>query len=1070
MSSLSDPAAGSPDAGYWRSLEQLHGAADPYLADDALPEHVEPLDEPSRRRFLELMGAAVAMAGAAGCSKQHRHVVPAVQGVPNRTLGQTQPYATTMELSGVGYGVLAQNYEGRPIRIDGNPRHPMSLGATSPWIVASVLDLYDPDRSKVVINKPNSKTASSRKTWNDFFKGRRNTPSESKRIYDTALSNQGEGFRVLAGYQSSPTLLAQRDQLLKALPKAKWVTYEPVSRDNERLGTKLAFGQPYRVHYDLSKAEVIVDLDCDLLRMHPAYIQYTRQFSANRKPEATLNDKAMYNRLYCVESQLSTTGGTADHRLALRSSEISAFVATLTAHVQKVLGTAGAAEPKGMGHEKADKYAAAMARDLVRVKGKGVVAVGFRQPPEVHAAVHRLNHLLGNLNTTVLCYPAPEGDVPASRQAIVELAQEMAAGKVNTLLILGGNPAYNAPSDAKFTEALAKVPTSLHVGLYYDETAQQCTWHFPQAHYLESWGDARGWDGTVSIVQPTIEPLYRGKSAIEVLGLFMGGNSALTGGPDDSYKLVTATFKTLIPQNSQARWEESLREGVVHGTAWKATTVQPAANAAWSEIEHALLATSLIAGPIRAEGGVRGPRPLEAVFVPDTKVYDGRFTNNPWLQELPDFITKVTWDNAVILSKRTTERLGFKHGQVVNVKLNGATVKAAVYVQPGQADDSATLNLGYGRKAAGVIGGSAVGMTPTVGFNFYPLRTSSAGDFVTGLSLEGVNDHYEFANTQWHHQIETTGMQEREKRAQTLIRSDTLAGYLKEPDGVNKRVHSLPRIKLYQNPLDTTGTGEEPEYRWGMAIDLSTCTGCNACVIACQSENNIPVVGKDQVIRNREMHWLRIDRYFQGPEDHLEDVAVVYQPMMCVHCENAPCEQVCPVGATQHSAEGINEMVYNRCIGTRYCLNNCPYKVRRFNFFNYIKQYDSEKNEVIKMVFNPDVTVRGRGVMEKCTYCIQRIREARIRAKNSGPQGRIQEGEVRTACQEACPAGAIHFGNLNDKKSNVSKLTSSQRGYKLLDDQNTQPRTTFLGRIRNANPELEPIPVPGNKEGGHGLA
>jgi molybdopterin-containing oxidoreductase family iron-sulfur binding subunit len=1055
MSSLIPPAR-SPDAGYWRSLEQLQGLPDPNVGAEFHEEQLDPLDGPNRRRFLQIMGASVAMAGAVGCSKIHRNVVPAVRGVAGRTLGSVEPYATTMELAGVGYGVLAQNYEGRPIRLDGNPNHPMSLGATSPWTAASILNLYDPDRSKTVYHRPNPQTAVSERTFADFF------PKETKRIYAQLVSNQGEGFRILSEDTSSPTLLAQREQLLKALPKAKWITYEPIGRDNERQGAKQAFGQPYRMHYDLSKAEVIVDLDCDLLRMHPASLHYTRQFAANRKPEETLKNKAMYNRLYCVESQLSTTGGTADHRLALRSSDIPAFVAALAGYVQKAMGTANVTVAS-MGHDKYDRFAEILARDLVRVKGKGVIAVGFRQPPEVHAAVHRLNHVLGNLNTTVLCFPAPEGDAPSSRQAIVELAQEMAAGKVNTLLILGGNPVYNAPADAKFAEALAKVPTSIHLGMYRDETAQLCNWHIPQAHFLEAWGDARGWDGTVSITQPTVEPLFGGKSSIQFLALFIGA-AGMTNTIEDGFKLVSATFQTLVPQDTQAKWRLALQKGVVDGSAWKPATAQPAGNASLDDLPKLLVTTM---APIREGRG--GSQQLEAVFVPDAKVFDGRFNNNAWLQELPDFITKITWDNAILLSQRTAERFNLRPGQVVTARIGNASVKGVIFTQPGQADNSATFLLGYGRQAAGVVGGSAVNRVQTVGFDFYPLRTSTAMDIVSqGVSLQATGETYKLATTQLHHEIDTTGVRERDKRADVLVRSDTLAHFLKEPGAIHKKVHQLPKIQLFHNPLDTQGTGEAAEYRWGMAIDLATCTGCNACVIACQSENNIPTVGKEQVINRREMHWLRIDRYFQGSADHLEDVAVVHQPMMCVHCENAPCEQVCPVGATVHSAEGTNDMVYNRCIGTRYCANNCPYKVRRFNFLNYQKQFEDGRNDVIRMVYNPDVTVRGRGVMEKCTYCIQRIRQARIKAKNAGR--RIQEGEVVTACQQACPAGAITFGDLNDTQGKLWKLVSAERGYKMLEDINTRPRTSYLARIRNANPELEPAQAPGSKEGGHGHA
>ncbi len=601
---------------------------------------------------------------------------------------------------------------------------------------------------------------------------------------------------------------------------------------------------------------------------------------------------------------------------------------------------------------------------------------------------------------------------------------------------------------------------SVHLGLYADETGTQCQWQIPESHYLEAWSDARAWNGTHSIVQPMIEPLYKSKSISEVLSLFLGQGTK-------SYDLTTAAFKGVYTSNTDALWKQSLRDGVIADSAWKPVTVKPATATAGSSALAATLATMLLdAKPAGASEGGN----LEAVFVPDTKVFDGRFTNNAWLQELPDFITKLTWDNAVLLSDETARQKNVKHGQMANVTIGGVTVKAAVYVQPGQANQSATLLLGYGRKAAGVVGGTAVGRVSTVGFDFNKLRSSGNMDIATTVSIAPVSEWYEFASTQEHSQIDTTGLRERDKRSDILIRSDSLVHYIKDQSAIKHKVHELPLVKLFDNPLDGQVTGD---YKWGMAIDLSKCTGCNACVIACQSENNIPVVGKEQVIKQREMHWLRIDRYFHGDSHSLEDVTVVHQPMMCVHCENAPCEQVCPVAATVHSADGTNDMVYNRCIGTRYCANNCPFKVRRFNFLNYHKQLDDEKNNVIRLTFNPDVTVRSRGVMEKCTYCIQRIRAAKIRVKNEGIKigkphdHKLKDGDVVTACQQACPAGAITFGDLNNQASAVAQLHNTPRGYKMLEDLNVRPRTAFLARIRNPNPELETGKA---KEASHGHA
>lgn len=1022
---------------------------DPNIGAEFVPDQLEPMDGTTRRRFMQIMGASVAMAGAVGCTRVHRYVVPAARGIEGRTIGQTQPYATAMEVAGVAIGLLAQSYEGRPIRLDGNPLHPANKGSINSWAVASVLGLYDPDRSQTIKFQANNKTAVVEKSWDDVKTAFRD-------LRTTNTNNQGEGLRVLSEATSSATLLSLKANLKSAFPKAQWIEYEPVGRDNERLGTKMLFGAPLRAHYDLSKAEIILDLEADLLGTHPAALQYTRDFASNRNPEAVLAKKSSYNRLYSVESNLSTTGGSADHRLAWRSSEMKKFVAALAAQVGALLKSQAPSEHP-LGNAKADRYLTAMAKDLVANKGKSAVAVGFRHPPEVHALVHDLNNQLGNVGKTVQYFAAPEGDAPTGYQALAALTKEMADKKVYTLFILGCNPVYSAPKDLNFAEALAKVGQSIHVGQYLDETAERCTWHLPQSHYLEAWSDARSWNGTHSVVQPLIEPLYKSRSQSEVLNLFLTGQVA------KSYDLTRNAFKAIYPNGSEATWKKALQDGVVADSAWKPVEPKVATSTADNRAMAVLLATMLSDAPAPAAAAE-----LEAVFVPDTKVFDGRFTNNAWLQEIPDFITKLTWDNAILLSYATAARLGIKHQQMVNATLNGQTVKAAVYVQPGQANDSATLLLGYGRKAAGVVGGTVVGRVDTVGFDFNPLRSSAAMDIATGLKLTPLNEWYTFASTQEHSQIDTTGQRERDKRADILIRSDTLQHFKKEPGAIKHKVHELPQVKLFDNPLEFQAKGE---YKWGMTIDLSKCTGCNACVVACQSENNIPVVGKDQVIRQREMHWLRIDRYFSGDSQSLEDVTVVHQPMMCVHCENAPCEQVCPVAATVHSADGTNDMVYNRCIGTRYCANNCPFKVRRFNFFNYHKQLDDEKNNVIRLTFNPEVTVRSRGVMEKCTYCIQRIRAAKVRVKNeaiknNNPDNKIKDGDIITACQQACPASAITFGDLNNKASQVSQLQESPRGYKMLEDLNVRPRTAYLARIRNPNPELEAASH--KKEAGHG--
>jgi len=1002
MSSL-EPSA-EPKT-HWRSLAEL--ADTPEFRAMLEAEFPSPADPRGihRRRWLQLMGASIALAGLGGCRMKQEEILPFAKRPVDRIPGEPQSFATAMDVSGSAIGLLVTSRDGRPIKIEGNPLHPQSQGATDAIAQASILQLYDPDRSRYV-RQQTAQGAAARK-WPEFV-------AFAREHFAAARKNQGEGLSVLAEASSSPTLAAARARFFEKYPKAQWYEFEPLSRDNERAGAALAFGKPYRALYDFQAAKVIVCLDADPLSDHPAAVQYARDFAKGREPSP-----GKMSRLYVAESGYSLTGAAADHRLRVRSGQVAALVGALEREI--------AESGSGKGHQdRADRFLRAMAKDLLANKERGLVIVGPGQPAEVHAAVHRINAALGNLGETIRLVAEPEPDRPSHAEAIRSLAGAMSAGKVKTLVILGGNPVHNAPADVKFADALDKVSTRIHLSPYWDETSRLCTWHVPQAHYLEAWGDAHSRDGTYSVVQPLIEPLWEGKSAIELVSLLAGEDA-------NAYDLVRATFQDVSGRKDaefETAWRTALHDGLLAESRWPEE--KPEVNATAPSRDRAEM-------PEVAWNG----KDLEIVFCRDALLYDGRFANNGWLQETPDPMTKLTWDNAAIFSPATAKALGVADQTLVRLKYGGEDLEMPAYVLPGQADGSVSVALGYGRTAAGTVGGSADDRVAPVGVNTYRLRRSTAMAFDSGLSVEPTGKKYALAATQDHHAIDTIGMKGRAERIGALLREATLAHYEHHPDFAQHAVHHPPLVSLF----------EEPKYdghRWGMAIDLSKCIGCSACMVACQAENNVPVVGKPRVLKGREMHWIRVDRYFRGDVD---DPSVAHQVVTCQHCENAPCEQVCPVMATVHSAEGLNDMVYNRCVGTRYCANNCPYKVRRFNYFNYHQEFKNPDNEVLKMVENPEVTVRSRGVMEKCTYCVQRIQAVKIDAKND--RRPIRDGEIKTACQQACPTEAIVFGDLADPQSEVARAHAAQRAYGMLAELNTQPRTSYLARIRNPNPELE---------------
>jgi MoCo/4Fe-4S cofactor protein with predicted Tat translocation signal len=954
---------------YWRSLEELaEGEEFRQLLSQQYPRGAAALDGAmSRRRFLQLIGASMALAGLAGCTanQPNETIVPYVRQPEGLIPGVASYYATAMILRGYALGILAESHEGRPTKIEGNPDHPASLGATDPYAQALVLELYDPDRSKYVLN------AGQQSSWDQF----------AGAIGGLANSR----LRILTGGITSPSLAAQIEATLAAFPGSRWHRYEPVGNDNALEGARLAFGRPAEAFFDLTRAAVIVSLDADFLHEGPATVRYGHDFVEGRRVGAERQDM---NRLYVVESTSTITGGMADHRWAVRPSQVEGIARALAA----ALGVPGAAAGEsavGAAHIEA------IARDLQSNSGRSVIMAGEHQAPAVHALVHAMNAALGNHGATVTLIEPLDAGVANEAGTISELVGDMNGGNVDTLLILGGNPVYDAPADLGFVDALAQVSASIHLGLYPDETARRCTWHIPEAHSLESWGDARAYDGTVTIVQPLVAPFWAGRTKAELL-------AALTGDNTSAYDAVRAYWADNGIADDVA-WRTALHDGIVLDTAASAASFTVSGAGDW------------LSGPSAAAGG-----DLEAVFVPDPSVYDGRFANNGWLQELPKPITKLTWENAALVSKATADRLGLVSGDVVDLTLNGRTVRGPVYVTPGHPDDTVTLPLGYGREAAGKVGNRA-------GFNVYQLRTSDRLGHAPGLQLSPAGSRTELAQTQLHFNIDD----------RNLVQTATLAEFREHPDFIHERIHH-PEASIYPE-------WEYKGHAWGMAIDMNTCIGCNACVVACVAENNIPVVGKDQVLVQREMHWLRIDTYFEGDASELNPV---FQPMLCQHCENAPCEYVCPVMATAHSSEGLNDMVYNRCVGTRYCSNNCPYKVRRFNFL----QFADWNEESLKPLRNPDVTVRSRGVMEKCTFCVQRIEEARSVAQRDGRS--IQDGEVVTACQQACPTRAIVFGDINDPNSAVSRLKAQPQNYGVLTYLNTEPRTTYLARFSNPNSEI----------------
>ncbi len=998
--------AGAAAPRLWQSLEELSGTpqSQEFHDHEFPPIAGKGNEEINRRDVLKLMAASAALTGLSACTKlPTEKIVPYVRPPEEILAGRPLFYATSLFQAGVATGVLVESHMGRPTKIEGNPEHPGSLGSSDIFSQASILNFWDPDRSQSVIFDGRDST------WTDFA-------AEMVNARTRMAPNKGAGMRILTKTISSPTLGAQMRSLLAQFPEAKWHQYEVSSGDSVREGARLAFGRPVSTVYHFDQADVIVSLDADFLTCGAGHVRYARDFGSRR--DLSAGPASKLNRLYVAESMPTGTGAVSDHRLPVRSVDIDDLARQLAA-------AAGVAVPPSANASSKipAAWVGAVSRDLAAHRGSSIVIAGEHQPPFVHALAHAMNAALGNVGRTVVYTESVEPSPVNQLESLRDLVNDLNAGQVDFLVILGGNPVYDAPVDFDFATALQKAKTRVHSGLYQDETAELCHWHAPAAHSLESWSDGRAYDGTVGIVQPLIAPLYDGHSAHEVIALFTG-DAGKSG-----HELVRNYWQSQRPEKDkafEALWETSLHDGLISGSALPAISVAPHAD-------------FVSLGKTAAAGG--DANSLEIVFRPDPSIGDGEYSNNSWLQELPKPITRLTWDNAVMMSPGTAQQLSMTTGDYVTLTLSGRQVSAGIYIVPGHADNSVTLHLGFGRTRGG-----SVGTGP--GFNSYLLRASSAPWIAPGAQIAKTGKKYEFASTQQQYNIESDGHQVEEESVaalgeggqhRDLVRIATLEEFIKNPSfAKNAEEEETKGLTMYPGY-------KYDSYAWGMSIDLNRCVGCNACVIACQSENNIAVVGKDQVARGRAMHWIRIDTYFRGSLDNPE---MYYEPLPCMQCENAPCEYVCPVGATTHNAEGLNDMTYNRCVGTRYCSNNCPYKVRRFNFY----LYSDYKTPSLYGMRNPNVTVRSRGVMEKCTYCVQRINAAKIKSEEENRL--IRDGEIITACQSACPTEAIVFGNINDPNSKVAKLKAQTRDYGLLEDLNTRPRTTYLARVRNPNPEI----------------
>ncbi len=1070
---------------YWKSPDELSGTPEfKEWLEQEFPEGASIAEETDRRAFLKLMGASFALAGVglAGCRMPEQKILP-YSKQPERIIpGVPLYYASSQPRPTDHLPLIVETHEARPTKIEGNPSDPATAGATDAFAQSSVLDLYDPDRLQHARRKNGGRVSKA---------AVRDALNATRRAF---ADKGGKGLAFLASSSSSPSRQRAVAALKEAFPEAIWAEYEAVDWTAPERACKRATGKRLRSVYQLKSAKRVVALDADFLATEPGHLQYARAFAAGRRVLHAAEAGNM-NRLYAVESRFTLTGAMADHRLRAATSHLPAFTALLAAEVIALTGgpadLAATLKSRAAGVRVDEQWLRECARDLVENRGAAVVIPGAHLPEEVHILALYINSLLGAEDGLVEYRQLPEHDAAD----IVALADAMRGGEVETLYILGGNPAYDAPSDLDWPSLQQRVEEVVKVGYYHDETAELADLCIAQNHYLECWSDGRTWDGTYVPVQPMILPLFEGFNELEIIAMLAGKSS----GDSEGYDFVRETFATLAAAGGERgfAFEAWLAEGLLPGSAYAVTSLPDLSGTLPALLGDAPAAVA------------PGPRQLEVRIVPSTHAYDGRYNNNGWQMEAPDPMSKLTWDNAILVSPKMAreldivpkpilmDRLGQLHmkaqtfeggkeqAPMARLTVNGRTIEGPLHVQPGLADYTVVLSLGFGRRRTGRVGTRLYGPRrgEGIGFDAYPLVLSTATSLRTGATLELTGERFELANVQEHWSME----------GRAIIREANVAEYQANPDFTTQmgmEAHSPPILgAARKDPLQDVvrniprggSAYETPPFKapqqWGMSIDLNTCIGCNACVVACQSENNIPIVGKDQVLRGREMHWIRLDRYYSSGENISanpqaameipEDPQVSFMGVACMHCELAPCESVCPVNATVHDDQGLNVMAYNRCVGTRYCANNCPYKVRRFNFFDYNKR---ERGEVYKGPFgekrdqttlqmqrNPDVTVRMRGVMEKCTYCVQRIEAAKINQKAQARDSAnilVPDGTIKTACQQVCPTGAIVFGDLADAHTAVSRTKESDRDYALLGYLNVRPRTTFLAKLRNPNPRM----------------
>ncbi|MEM9825791.1 MAG: TAT-variant-translocated molybdopterin oxidoreductase [Planctomycetota bacterium] len=1071
--------AANPD-GYWRSLSELRGEAsfeEQFLHREFPVAASEYPEGVSRRRWMELMGASMALVGAAaGCRYPEEKILPFVIRPEGRIPGERYLRASNFELAGRVYNLLVSCVDGRPIKIEANPEHPGETG-TDAYAQASILTLYDPDRARseddrVILRKGDGKVRQ-KADWSQFL--------DTSRILvnSAAEKNGGGGVAVLMGPTSSPTQVRMLGELRKKLPKATFAKHDSVSGDALVKATSAVFGAPARQVLCLDEADIVLTLQADVLGNDPGTVQSSSTFAKRRDP---IN--GTMNRLYVVEGGYTGTGASADARLALQPSQIPGFLTSLKQRVEEISG--GKDEYTATGEvpydqlgapERLERFLDQVARDIAEAGERAVVIVGDAAGADAIQAGIAMNAQLGSLGKAQKFLPRVDtklGDVVDLKT----LAQQATDGKFEALIILDGNPAFSSPADVNVAAMIAACEQSIYLGEYDDETSVLCDWSAPVAHPLESWGDCISDSGHYGVCQPHILPLLGGRSVPEILAGFLGmmdGDGEVLGGQE----LVRRTAAEVAGSMDRGAWRKLLHDGFLADVRTSFLAVPEAID--FPDLNPALQAVTEV-----------DKDQLEILFVASDGLYDGRFANNGWLQELPQTLTAMSWDNAAIMSPATAKAIGIKHGQKVALGVGDARIEMPVYEIPGCAPGVVTLPIGYGRTRAGRVGGFLDFDIDVVGFDVRPIRFSENSLHVAGVKGRPRYDEYEISTTQNHWAIDELGRKETAKRSFSLVREGTTALLEKIPQFAESKGPHVPTVgpdgvgSLWEEPIDVIEKTEDKVPQWGMTVDLTKCTGCNACVVACQSENNVPIVGREQVMKSREMHWLRMDRYFQGNEENAD---VVMQPVSCMHCETAPCEQVCPVAATVHTDEGLNAMAYNRCIGTRYCANNCPYKVRRFNYFNYNEEVgvgygwnafpsniESADRRLESLSLNPEVTVRGRGVMEKCTYCVQRIEAAKITARRE-TQGIVPDGAIQTACQAACPAKAMEFGNLKDPESAVSKKRKDVRSYGLLAQLNLKPRTEYLARVRNTPyslmtakqiEDLETLKAPHHHGGDHG--